>query len=186
MNDQDAKKVVEAVLFSTAEVMPARQLTAIVGNLKPARLEGLVEALNRDYEQTSRTFRIHKVGDGFQMRTLPMYRTWVQKAEPLKPVRLTRAALETLAIVAYRQPVTRADVEHLRGVDASSALRRLLELRLVRIAGKDSGPGRPILYATTREFLSLFNLQDLKDLPTLDDPDLPAPDQAQAQGQEAG
>jgi segregation and condensation protein B len=87
-------------------------------------------------------------------------------------VRLSPPALETLSIVAYRQPVTRAEIENLRGVDCSGGLRRLLELRLVKILGKDKGPGRPILYGTTREFLSLFNLADLRDLPTLEEFDL--------------
>ena len=172
MNEQDARKVVEAVLFSTAEVLSAKQLAAILGNTPVPRIHDLVSALNSEYEQTSRTFRIVKLGDGYQLRTLPMYKTWVAKAEPLKPVRLTPPTLETLAIVAYRQPVTRAQVEHLRGVDCSGALRRLLELRLVKILGKDKGPGRPILYGTSREFLSLFNLADLRDLPTLEDFDL--------------
>ena len=84
------------------------------------------------------------------MRTLPIYKTWIQKAEPLKPIRLTQATLETLAIVAYRQPVTRAEVEHLRGVDGSSGLRTLLEHKLIRIMGKDSGPGRAPNYRPGR------------------------------------
>ena len=172
MNDQDARKVVEAVLFSSSAVLTARQLAQILGSSRLPEVRELIDALNADYEKTNRTFRIVQVGDGFQMRTLPMYKTWVQKAEPLKPVRLTPPALETLSIVAYRQPVTRSDIEHVRGVDCSGALRRLLELRLVKILGKDKGPGRPILYGTTRDFLSLFNLTDLRDLPTLADFDL--------------
>ena len=92
--------------------------------------------------------------------------------EPLKPVRLSQPGLETLAIVAYRQPVTRAEVEHLRGVDCSHGLRALLERKLIRIVGKDKAPGRPIIYGTTREFLSLFNLADLRDLPTPEEFDL--------------
>ncbi len=172
MNEQDAKKVLEAVLFSSSEVMPAKQLAGILGNSNVPRVHHLVEALNGEYEKTNRTFRVLRIGEGYQLRTLPMYKTWIQKAEPLKPVRLSPPGLETLAIVAYRQPVTRAEIEHLRGVDCSGALRRLLELRLVRLLGKAKGPGRPILYGTGREFLSLFNLTDLKDLPTLEEFDL--------------
>ena len=175
MIDADAKKVVEAVLFSTSDVLTGQNLATILGNTQPAHVGELIDALNEDYERTNRTFRITPVAGGYQMRTLPLYRTWVQKAGPLKPVRLTQPALETLAIVAYRQPVTRADVEHLRGVDCSYALRTLLERRLIRIAGKDKTPGRPILYGTTREFLSLFNLNDLRELPTLEEFDLAPP-----------
>jgi segregation and condensation protein B len=172
MNEQDARKVLEAVLFSSSEVMPARRIAGIIGNTRVPLVHEWVAALNAEYETTNRTFRIARIGDGYQMRTLPMYRTWIAKAEPLKPVRLSPPSLETLSIVAYRQPVTRAEIEHLRGVDCSGSLRRLLELRLVRIVGKDQGPGRAILYGTGREFLSLFNLADLKDLPTLEELDL--------------
>ncbi len=172
MNDDDAKKVVEAVLFASNEVFTARQLAAILGNSGVPRARSLIDELNGEYERTNRTFRINRVGDGYQMRTLPIYKTWIQKSEPLKPIRLTQATLETLAIVAYRQPVTRAEVDYVRGVDSSSGLRTLLERRLVRIMGKDTGPGRALIYGTTREFLSLFNLRDLKELPTIEDFDL--------------
>jgi len=175
MIDADAKKVLEAVLFSSSSVMSGQNLATILGNATPSHVFALIESLNEEYERTGRSFRIQSVAGGFQMRTLPIYRTWVQKAEPLKPVKLTQPALETLAIVAYRQPVTRADVENLRGVDCSYALRALLERRLVRIVGKDKSPGRPILYGTTRDFLSLFNLSDLRELPTLEDLDLAPP-----------
>ncbi len=175
MNDQDARQVLEAVLFSSSDVVTLKQLHAVLGPPREHEISPLVEALNADYESTGRTFRIVRIGEGYQLRTLPMYKSWILKAAPHKPARLTPAQLETLSIVAYRQPVTRSEVEHLRGVDASFALRTLLEKRLVRIVGKDHGPGRPILYGTSREFLSLFNLADLKDLPTLADFDLPGP-----------
>jgi segregation and condensation protein B len=187
MNEQDARKVVEAVLFSSAQILPARHLVEIVGNSSVAQVEEIVAALNADYERTGRTFRIAQLGDGYQMRTLPMYRTWIAKATPDRAVRLSPPALETLAIVAYRQPVTRAEIEHVRGVDCSGALRRLLELRLVKMLGKAKTPGRPILYGTSREFLSLFNLADLRDLPTLEDFDLrPQVLPPAAQGGEVG
>jgi segregation and condensation protein B len=174
MNESDARKIIEAVLFASSEVLTMRQLRGVLGHPSLDGLEALIEELNREYESTGRVFRIVRIGEGYQMRTLPMYKTWIQKAEPLKPVRLSAAMLEILAIVAYRQPVTRAEVENLRGVDCSFGLRSLLEKKLVRIVGKDPGPGRAILYGTTKEFLSLFNLGDLKDLPTLEDFDLPA------------
>ncbi len=175
MHDQDAKKVLEAVLFSTSDVLTIRQILGILGQGDAARIKTLIDELNADYETTNRTFRINRLGDGYQLRTLPMYKTWIRKIEPLRPIRLSQPALETLAIVAYRQPVTRAEVEHVRGVDSSSGLRNLLEKRLVRIIGKDHAPGRPLIYGTTRDFLSLFNLNSLKDLPTLEDFDLLPP-----------
>ncbi len=172
MIDADAKKVLEALLFSSAEVLTAKQIGKVLGGVPPVKLAQLADALNDEYERGNRVFRIEAVARGYQMRTLPIYKTWIRKLEPLKPMRLTQPALETLAIVAYRQPVTRADVEHLRGVDASHGLRALLEKKLIRIIGKDKSPGRPILYGTAREFLSLFNLNDLRDLPTLEELDL--------------
>ncbi len=186
MNDTDAKKVLEAVLFASSEVYTAKQLATVLGNTGIPRVRTLIEALNQDYEQTSRTFRIARIGDGYQLRTLPIFKTWIQKAEPLKPVRLTQATLETLAIVAYRQPVTRAEVEQVRGVDASSGLRTLLEHRLIRIIGKDNGPGRALIYGTSREFLSLFNLKDLRELPTLEDFDLVVQEPPKAEEQAVG
>jgi len=188
MNENDAKKIVEAVLFASSEVTSVKQLRGVLGNATPSNLEAIVEDLNREYESSGRTFSIAKIGEGYQMRTLPQYKSWIQKAEPYKPVRLSQAMLEIMSIVAYRQPVTRSEVEQLRGVDCSFGLRSLLEKKLVRIVGKDTGPGRAILYGTSREFLSLFNLGDIKELPTLEDFDLPpqATEQIDLPMQEAG
>jgi len=172
MIEADAKKVLEAVLFSTADVLTPKQIGKVLGNTRPSQVSHLVASLNDEYQRTNRTFRIEPVAHGYQMRTLPIYKTWIRKLEPLKPLRLTQPALEILSIVAYRQPVTRAVVQYLRGVDASHGLRALLEKKLIRIVGKDQAPGRPILYGTSRAFLSLFNLKDLRDLPTIDDLDL--------------
>lgn len=176
MIDQDAAKITEALLFSSQQVVYAADIAEVLGDFPSQRVRGLIELLNEEYERTGRVFRIVRVAEGYQMRTLPAFKPWLNKLEPLKPTRLSQAALETLAIVAYRQPVTRSDVDALRGVDSSHNLRMLLEKRLVRIAGKDEGPGRPILYATSKQFLSLFNLADLKDMPTVEDLNLPTPD----------
>jgi len=175
MKMSDAQKVLEAVLFSSGEVMSFQSLIQVLGpgNIKGVKeLRQLAQALNEDYETTGRTFRVETVGEGLQLRTLPQFKTWVTKAAPLRPIRLTQATLETLAIVAYRQPVARSEVEHLRGVDSSSGLRTLLDKKLIRIVGKDEGPGRALLYGTAKGFLSLFNLQSLKELPQLADLDL--------------
>ncbi|MDH4224253.1 MAG: SMC-Scp complex subunit ScpB [Deltaproteobacteria bacterium] len=176
MIDKDAMKVVEAVLFSTPDVLSSKQIADVLGNDFPTqKVRSLVDLLNEEYQSTDRTFRIQRVAEGFQMRTLPMYKTWLTRLEPLKPLRLSQAAMETLAIVAYRQPVIRADIDYLRGVDSSHNLRSLLEKKLIHIAGKDTGPGRPILYTTTKKFLGLFSLNDLKDLPTVEELNLPGP-----------
>lgn len=181
MNEQDAKKVVEALIFSSSEVFGVKLIAEILGHYRVDQVRVLIEGLNREYETTNRSFRIQRIGTGYQMRTLPLYKTWIVKTQPEKqPSRLTQSQLETLAIVAYRQPVTRADIEYLRGVDASNALRKLLEKRLLRIVGKDKGPGRAILYGTSREFLSLFNMSDLRDLPRPDELELDIPPESPA------
>ena len=106
------------------------------------------------------------------MRTVSRVREWIRKVDAIKPFRLTPANLETLSIVAYKQPVTRAQIEFLRGVDSSSTLRTLLQRRLVRISGRAELPGKPTLYSTTKTFLEVFSLQSLKDLPTLAELDM--------------
>jgi segregation and condensation protein B len=126
-----------------------------------------VAALNESYAAEGRGFRIEEVSGGYQLRTLPELAPFVQQLEPVPPLRMSRASLETLAIIAYKQPVTRAEIEHVRGVDAGPLLRGLLERRLARIAGHREVPGRPILYATTPRFLEVFGLAGLSDLPTL-------------------
>ena len=186
--DRDAKRrLVEALILASPEPISSTRLAELVPHGKPGLVTDLVGELNEFYEQHERGFEIWEVAGGFQLRTRTDLASYVQQMHELRPARLSRAALETLAIVAYRQPVTRAEIEHVRGVDCSGALRRLLELRLVKILGKDKGPGRPIIYGTSREFLSLFNLADLRDLPTLEDFDLrPQELPPAAQGGEPG
>ena len=110
---------------------------------------------------------LHEVAGGYQFRTHPSTREWVQQLIAGRPVRLSRAQLETLAIVAYRQPITRPEIDEIRGVDSGSTLKVLLDRELIRILGKKEEPGRPLLYGTTKEFLEFFNLSDLRELPTL-------------------
>jgi segregation and condensation protein B len=119
------------------------------------------------YAQNGRGIRLLAVAGGFQFRTAPENASWVRALLRERPARLGRAAMETLAIVAYKQPATRADVESIRGVDADSALNTLLQKRLIKIAGRKEAAGRPLMYATTPEFLEVFGLNDLRELPTL-------------------
>ena len=139
-----------------------RQLTR-VADVK--RLEQALTELAADYEH--RGLILHQVSGGYQFRTRPQYSVWVQQLIAGRPVRLSRAQLETLAIVAYRQPITRPEVDEIRGVDSSATLRLLMDRSLIRILGKKEEVGRPILYGTTKEFLDFFSLGDLRELPTL-------------------
>ena len=135
-----------------------------------ARIHAAVEALNADYEQTGRSFRIERVAGGLQMLTMPAYAEDITRLKGARQSsKLSQAALETLAIIAYRQPILRADLESIRGVACGEVLRSLMERRLVRIAGRAEEVGRPMLYGTTKEFLEVFGLATLDDLPNAKD-----------------
>lgn len=138
-----------------------------------------VEVLNEDYHRTGRSFEIQYIAGGYQIYTLPKYHRYIEKLwTARKRSGLTRSALETLAIAAYRQPVTRLQVEEIRGVNSDSVLQGLLERGLLRISGRQASPGRPILYSTTQEFLRYFGLTSVKDLPR--DKDFPPPMEQQS------
>ena len=173
VEEKKLTEVIETLLFVTPRALTIQQLKDLVG-LEPStkELRQAVQKLNLEYELTGRVFRIEAVAGGFQMRTVSRVREWIRKVDAIKPFRLTPANLETLSIVAYKQPVTRAQIEFLRGVDSSSTLRTLLQRRLVRISGRAELPGKPTLYSTTKTFLEVFSLQSLKDLPTLAELDM--------------
>lgn len=168
MEAHEKRQVLEALLLAAGEPVSAQKLAGVLGEeTTPTEVRGLVAALEAEYAEAGRGFRIEEVAGGFQLRTLPELAPWLQRLRPQPPLRLSRAALETLAIVAYKQPITRAELELVRGVDVGAVVASLLERRLVRIAGHREVPGRPMLYATTRRFLEVFGLASLSDLPTL-------------------
>jgi segregation and condensation protein B len=158
--------VIESLLLSTHHPLTAGRLAELMDlpSTKPVRLA--IKELNAQYESTGRSFRIEQVAGGYQLLTMPEFGEYVKKLH-LKEIdaKLTKAALETLAIIAYKQPILRADVEAIRGVACGETIRSLMEKHLVKIAGRAEEPGRPILYGTTKRFLELFGLNTLKDLP---------------------
>jgi segregation and condensation protein B len=167
--DDQTLKVVETLLFSADEPLTLTRL-AEVAEVDARIVRKAVDDLNRRYEESDRTFRIHRVAQGFQMYTLSEYSEWVRKMYKRQFVqRLSNASLEVLAIIGYRQPVTRPEIEKLRGVDCSGPLLTLLERRLIATAGRARRPGSPFLYRTTREFLRYFGLETLEDLPPLEE-----------------
>ena len=167
MERSEQLSIAEALILASPEPIPLPRLASLIPSCKPAVARALVDELNAEYLMRGRAFEIWEVAGGFQLRTLPAFASYVQASQPERPLRLSQAALETLAVVAYRQPVTRAEIEHVRGVDAGAVLRSLLERHLVRIAGHREVPGRPLLYATSRRFLEVFGLARIEDLPTL-------------------
>jgi segregation and condensation protein B len=162
-------QVIEAILFSTDIPLSAGKLAEIVGldSTKPVKLT--LEALNRIYEERQAAYRIEERAGGYQLLTLPQYAQYIERLVRKKDEgRLTPAALETMAIVAYKQPITRAGIESIRGVACGEVLRSLMEHNLVKIVGRAEEIGRPMLYGTTRYFLEVFGLANLKDLPKSD------------------
>jgi len=160
------KRIIESLLFVADRPVTVDQLHQATG-IHRGSLAQALDALGVEYRADSRGLVLEEIAGGFQLRTNPECSDYVRRFLKVRPQRLTRAALETLAIVAYRQPVTRAEVEDIRGVDSAAVIKALLERRLVRILGKKEEIGRPILYGTSREFLEFFGLKDLASLPTL-------------------
>ena len=169
MDRSKQRQIVEALVLASPEPIPATRVAEILPRGSRKRVAELVAELNAEYEEGGRAFEIWEVAGGFQMRTRPDFAASVKPLHRSSALRLSRPALETLALVAYRQPVTRAEIENVRGVDCGAVLRSLFERKLVRIAGHRDVPGRPMLYATSRRFLEVFGLDSLEDLPTLRD-----------------
>jgi segregation and condensation protein B len=160
--------VVEALIIASPEPIPAQRIAQILEGATPAKVEHAVADLNERYRTSGASFRIREVAGGFQLHILPDFIGYIEELfTRQRKVRLSRAALETLAIVAYRQPVTKTDIEHIRGVAADGVLQNLLEKNLITITGRAATVGRPLQYGTTDEFLKFFGLAGLDALPKM-------------------
>jgi segregation and condensation protein B len=163
---EDLKNIVESLLFVADEALSLERLKKTLPQADPQAIREAIAAIQAEYEARRGGFYLAEVAGGFQFRSRPEYTAWVRRLVDPKPVRLSKAAMETLAVIAYKQPIIRADIEHLRGVDCGGVLRVLLERKLIRVLGRKEIVGRPLIYATTKNFLETFDLKDLKDLPT--------------------
>src|SRR2546428_5387784 len=164
------KGILEAILFVSGEPLSVDRMLGVVEGVSRAELVSALQALQADYAVEGRGLQLVEVAGGFQIATRPDCAPWIKRLERAKEgARLSRSAMETMAIVAYKQPVVRAEIEQIRGVDSAGVLKTLLERRLIRIVGRKDAPGRPILYGTTRQFLQALGLKDLADLPALRD-----------------
>ena len=166
LSPERARAIVEALLFLAEKPLTPEEVRTASG-LELPRVRKALDELSGHYREGVAGIVLHEVSGGWQLRSAPDVAEHARRFLRVKPQRLTRAALETLAIVAYRQPVTRPEIEEIRGVDCGAVVKALLERKLVKILGKKEEPGRPILYGTTREFLEFFALKDLASLPTL-------------------
>ena len=167
MERAEQRRIVEALILASPEPVKSARLAEIVPGCGPGDAKDLVNELNTEYQQHDRAFEIWEVAGGYQIRTRAEFSGYLQQLQKRRPLRLSRAALDTLSIVAYKQPVTRAEIEDIRGVDAGAVLKGLLDRKLIRIAGHREVPGRPMLYATTRRFLEVFGLDSLEGMPNL-------------------
>jgi len=167
MEHGELKPILESIIFVSPSPV---KLETLVEILPESNREMILEGLHRieeEYEDTSRGVELVEVAGGYQFRTKPVWAEWVARLKKAKTVKFSQSALETLAIIAYRQPVIRPQIEEIRGVDCGWVLRSLMEKGLVKILGRKDLPGRPIIYGTTKGFLELFNLNSLADLPSL-------------------
>jgi segregation and condensation protein B len=156
----------EALLFSTHHPLTAGRLAEFLEIDSTNAIRASIKELNRQYESTGRCFRVEQVAGGYQLLTTPEFGDVLKRLHQREiDTKLTKAALETLAIIAYKQPILRADIEAIRGVQCGETIRSLMEKHLVKIAGRAEVPGRPILYGTTKRFLELFGLNSVKELP---------------------
>ena len=170
MEQGQVKRIIEALLFVAEKPLTIAQIKEVLEEEDSQVIKGQIEKLRNDYKDTGRSFNITEVAGGYRITTDPEYAPWLKKLyRRSRAERLSRPSLETLAIVAYRQPVTRQEVEDIRGVNVEGVLKTLLDRALVRYCGRKPVAGRPFLYGTTRQFLEFFGLQSLDDLPKLED-----------------
>lgn len=167
MSEVTIKEIVEALLFAVDTPLSLDRLCTILEEFEREDIRGGIEALRTDCSRRDRAIELVQVAGGYQLRSRPEFADYIRRLKKVKPTRFSPSSLETLAIIAYRQPVTRGEVEYLRGVDSGGILRSLLDKKLIRIIGKKDIPGKPLIYGTTREFMETFNLKDLASLPTL-------------------
>jgi segregation and condensation protein B len=169
MEDREKKSLLEALLFLSGEPLTLSSLKG-VADMEEPEIRRLMEEIVSDYRLRDEGILVAEVAHGYQMITNPKYAPWIRKFRGTQiSQKISMASLEALAIIAYRQPIIKAEIEQIRGVNSDGVIKNLLEKRLIRIMGRKEAPGKPLLYGTTREFLLHFGLKDLTELPTLKD-----------------
>jgi segregation and condensation protein B len=168
MDRAEAKRIIEALLFTSEKPIAIDQIKEVLDEIDSKDIRAIILELKSEYETLGRSFKVYEVAGGFQMVTEPAFAEYLKRFYKAKSKdKLTKPALETLAIIAYRQPITRADIEDIRGVNVDGVVNTLSDRLLIRVTGRKDAPGRPILYGTTKEFLERFGLSSLSELPKL-------------------
>ena len=164
---ENIKAVIEALILASETPLVLEKICIIFSGVEKSEIKEALEKLVLEYNERQGGIYLQEVAGGFQFRTRPELSPWVKKLKSTKPHSLSPQAMETLAIVAYKQPIVKSEIESIRGVDVGAPLKGLLDKKLIRIVGRKDVPGKPIIYGTTRKFLEVFNLKDLMDLPNL-------------------
>ena len=170
MNLEETKGVVEALIFATDKPISLQEMKEVLKEVDGQAIRDIIGRLQKEYESQRRSFQIVEVAGGFRMSTRPQFGEWLKKFYKFRHrERLSQASLETLAIIAYKQPITRAEIEAIRGVDVAGVLHSLLEKKLIRVMGRKEVIGRPLIYGTTNQFLEHFGLKSLSELPRIEE-----------------
>jgi segregation and condensation protein B len=169
MDKIELKPLLEALIFASDTPLTVDKIKQILESVSRKDIDAAIGELQQEYQEQNRAFQLKEVANGYQFRTQPAFSPWLKKLKKTKPFRLTQPTLETLAIIAYRQPITKMEIEKIRGVDSGGIVKTLLDKKLITLAGKKDVPGKPFLFATTKTFLEVFSLENLSSLPTLKD-----------------
>lgn len=161
------KAVIEALIFASDSPLSPEKIRVVLPDVEKTEIKEIIDQLMAEYHERQGGIILQEVAGGFQFRTNPEISQWVKKLKSTKPHSLSPQAMETLAIIAYKQPIVKSEIEDIRGVDVGGPIKGLLEKKLIRIVGRKDVPGKPIIYGTTRKFLEVFNLKDIMDLPNL-------------------
>ncbi len=163
--------IIETLIFASEKPLKVKYIEQVMSviDLGELTIPGLLETLKAGYASEESGIELVEVAEGWQFRTKPQFAEWIKRLNTVRPSKLSAPAMETLAIVAYRQPITRAEIDYVRGVDSGGVIKTLLDKRLIKIIGKKELPGRPLVYGTTQEFLEVFSLKDISALPNLQD-----------------
>lgn len=167
MDKDSLKPLIETIIFAADHPISFEKLMNVLEGEKRDEVKTALNELIVDYHQSRRGFLIEDVAGGYQIRTRPEFSPWIRRLFKIGFQKLSKASMETLAMIAYKQPVTRIEIEELRGVDSGGVLKTLMDRNLIKIIGRKEMPGRPAVYGTTKEFLEIFDLKDLSCLPTL-------------------
>lgn len=166
LDRDDARAIIESLLFTSGSPLSLEKLRRLLPESPKGWIPEILGELTRHYDKQNSGIRLVKIAGGYQLRTPAHLAPWAARLKQTPAPKLSKAALETLAVIAYRQPIIRSEVEYLRGVDSGGTIRTLLDLRLIRVSGRKEIPGRPLIYVTSRQFLELFGLESLDALPS--------------------